>query len=39
MAHVKYMGDLDGVARAKGELVSALPPSGLAVLNFDNPRV
>ena len=39
MAHVQYMGDLDGVARAKGELVSALPTSGLAVLNFDNPRV
>jgi UDP-N-acetylmuramoyl-tripeptide--D-alanyl-D-alanine ligase len=39
MAHVQYMGDLDGVARAKGELVSALPPTGLAVLNFDDPRV
>jgi UDP-N-acetylmuramoyl-tripeptide--D-alanyl-D-alanine ligase len=39
MAHVAYMGDLDGVARAKGELVAALPASGLAVLNFDNPRV
>jgi UDP-N-acetylmuramoyl-tripeptide--D-alanyl-D-alanine ligase len=39
MAHVEYLGDLDGVARAKGELVSALPASGLAVLNFDDPRV
>jgi UDP-N-acetylmuramoyl-tripeptide--D-alanyl-D-alanine ligase len=39
MAHVQYMGDLDGVAHAKSELVSALPASGLAVLNFDNPRV
>jgi UDP-N-acetylmuramoyl-tripeptide--D-alanyl-D-alanine ligase len=38
-AHVAYLGDLDGVARAKGELVAALPPSGLAVLNFDDPRV
>jgi UDP-N-acetylmuramoyl-tripeptide--D-alanyl-D-alanine ligase len=38
-AHVEYFGDLDGVAGAKGELVSALPPSGLAVLNFDDPRV
>src|SRR4051794_24119486 len=39
MAHVKYLRDLDGVARAKGELVAALPASGLAVLNFDDPRV
>ncbi len=39
MAHLEYLGDLDGVARAKGELVAALPPSGLAVLNFDDPWV
>jgi len=39
VAHVEYLGDLDGVARAKGELVAALPASGLAVLNFDDPRV
>jgi UDP-N-acetylmuramoyl-tripeptide--D-alanyl-D-alanine ligase len=39
MAHLAYLGDLDGVARAKAELVAALPPSGLAVLNFDDPRV
>ncbi|HEY8583401.1 MAG TPA: UDP-N-acetylmuramoyl-tripeptide--D-alanyl-D-alanine ligase [Capillimicrobium sp.] len=39
MAHVEYLGDLDGVARAKGELVAALPASGLAVLNVDDPRV
>jgi UDP-N-acetylmuramoyl-tripeptide--D-alanyl-D-alanine ligase len=38
-AHLEYLGDLDGVARAKGELVAALPASGLAVLNFDDPRV
>ena len=31
MAHVEYFGDLDGVARAKSELVTALPPSGVAV--------
>src|SRR3954468_381004 len=34
MAHVEYFGDLDRVARAKGELVAALPASGRAVLNF-----
>jgi UDP-N-acetylmuramoyl-tripeptide--D-alanyl-D-alanine ligase len=39
LAHVAYLGDLDGVARAKGELVAALPASGLAVLNFDDARV
>ena len=28
MAHVEYFGDLDGVARAKSELVAALPAVG-----------
>jgi UDP-N-acetylmuramoyl-tripeptide--D-alanyl-D-alanine ligase len=39
LAHVEYFGDLDSVARAKSELVTALPESGIAVLNFDDPRV
>jgi UDP-N-acetylmuramoyl-tripeptide--D-alanyl-D-alanine ligase len=39
MAHLQFLGDLDGVARAKGELVAALPACGLAVLNADDPRV
>jgi len=39
MAHVEFFGDLDGVARAKGELVASLPATGIAVLNRDDPRV
>jgi UDP-N-acetylmuramoyl-tripeptide--D-alanyl-D-alanine ligase len=39
MAHVEYLGDLDGVARAKSELVAALPDAGVAVLNVDDARV
>lgn len=39
MAHLENLGDLDGVTRAKSELIAALPASGLAVLNFDDRRV
>ena len=31
-------GDLDGVARAKGEVFSGMPPSAVAVINKDDPR-
>lgn len=37
--HLELLGDLDAVARAKSELVHALAPGGLAVLNGDDPRV
>ncbi|MEX1218723.1 MAG: UDP-N-acetylmuramoyl-tripeptide--D-alanyl-D-alanine ligase [Acidimicrobiales bacterium] len=39
LAHSEFMGGLDDIARAKSELVSALPAHGVALLNCDDPRV
>jgi UDP-N-acetylmuramoyl-tripeptide--D-alanyl-D-alanine ligase len=41
-AHAGEFGSLDAVAKAKGEIVEALPPAGaggVAVLNADDPNV
>jgi UDP-N-acetylmuramoyl-tripeptide--D-alanyl-D-alanine ligase len=35
MAHAEHLGGREGIAAAKGELLDALPPDGLAVLNAD----
>ncbi|MCP4679943.1 MAG: UDP-N-acetylmuramoyl-tripeptide--D-alanyl-D-alanine ligase [Deltaproteobacteria bacterium] len=38
-AHLERLGDLDGVARAKGELFLAMREDAQAVVNLDDPRV
>ena len=38
-SHLELLGSVDEVARAKAELVAALPPDGTAILNGDDHRV
>lgn len=38
-SHLEFMKDRDGVAREKAELLEALPETGCAVLNADDPLV
>ncbi|MFG3621079.1 UDP-N-acetylmuramoyl-tripeptide--D-alanyl-D-alanine ligase [Nocardia sp. NPDC047654] len=38
-AHLGEFGSREAIAKTKGELVEALPPTGLAVLNADDPQV
>ena len=38
-SHLGMFGSREAIAKAKGELVEALPPDGTAVLNADDPKV
>lgn len=38
-SHLERMGTLETVAHTKAELIRALPPTGRAILNIDDPRV
>ncbi|RPI91982.1 MAG: UDP-N-acetylmuramoyl-tripeptide--D-alanyl-D-alanine ligase, partial [Chloroflexi bacterium] len=38
-SHTERLGSLEAIAQEKSTLIRALPPEGLAVLNFDDPLV
>ncbi len=37
--HLERLGTIEAVAQAKAELIEALPSDGVAILNYDDPRV
>jgi UDP-N-acetylmuramoyl-tripeptide--D-alanyl-D-alanine ligase len=37
--HLERLGTIEAIAEAKAELVQALPPAGIAILNYDDARV
>jgi UDP-N-acetylmuramoyl-tripeptide--D-alanyl-D-alanine ligase len=37
--HLERLGSIEAIAEAKAELVQALPPEGVAILNYDDERV
>ncbi len=39
LAHVGYLGSVEGVAQAKGELFEALDTTGIALVNADDPYI
>ena len=38
-SHLETLGDLDGVLRAKGELVEHMPPDGMLIVNGDDEKL
>ena len=38
-AHLEFLGDLDGVFRAKTEMLAFLPEDGLVIVNGDDPHL